>query len=335
MMADQLAALEAVIAPAQRILIVTHNDPDPDAIGSAVALRHLLSHWSDAEVKIAYRGLIGRAENRALISYLGHPLQRLTRADSAPPVTIALVDSQPGAGNSPFGQDGDVAVVIDHHPRREESDRARYVDVRPGTGSTSTILTEYLRAADVDLPAAIATALFYGIKSDTMGLGRSATAADIAAYAFLVPLIDSQALFEIERAQVPPAYFLSLVDTLSAAQIYRDVLITYIGWMKYPDLAAEIADWLLRLQGIQWVVCIGAHKETMNLAIRSRHPRGGAGLLARAAIQGEGTAGGHDTMAGGQIPLDGRDPERLAHQISLAVLAHFQIDPQETRRLLL
>jgi nanoRNase/pAp phosphatase (c-di-AMP/oligoRNAs hydrolase) len=74
--------------------------------------------------------------------------------------------------------------------------------VRPELGANSTILTEYLNAADIDLPIPLATALFYGIKTDTMGLGRSGTKADIEAYAFLVPRIDSRALFEIERAQV-------------------------------------------------------------------------------------------------------------------------------------
>jgi len=330
----KLDALLETASLAERLLILTHNDPDPDAIASAVALRHLLVERIGMEATIAYRGLIGRAENRALVRYLDYPLQRLSKADLAPPVTMALVDTQPGAGNSPLRQGADVAIVIDHHPLRPDSAMARHVDVRSDFGSTSTILTEYLQTAGIEFPVPIATALFYGIKTDTMGLGRSATPADVDAYAFLVPRIDSQALFEIERAQVPDAYFLSLVDTVQAARIYRDVLITYIGWMRYPDLAAEIADWLLRLEGIRWVVCLGAYKENLYVAIRSRHQKGGAGQLAQAAIGSAGTAGGHGTMAGGQIGLNGRDPETVADQISLAVLAYFNIDPEETRRLL-
>jgi len=335
MTTDRLDALLEVIDHAERVLILTHNDPDPDAIGSAVALRHLLLNQKNGEVKIAYRGIIGRAENKALVRYLGYPLQRLSRADLAPPVAIALVDTQPGAGNSPIRQSRDVSIVIDHHPWHPDSAKARHADVRPDVGSTSTILTEYLQAAGVNLPVSIATALFYGIKSDTMGLGRSAGKADVEAYAFLVPRIDSQALFEIERAQVPADYFKSLVDTLRATRIYRDVIIAYLGWMKYPDLAAEIADWLLRLKGIQWVICLGAHKDYLYAAIRSRHQRGGAGSLARAVIGGLGTAGGHGSMAGGQVPLNGRDPDALAAQIDAAVLAYFDIDPEETRRSLL
>ena len=335
MSTEKLDALQNVTTRAERILILPHNDPDPDAIGSAVALRYLLANWTDVEIHIAYRGLIGRAENKALVNYLDNPLQRLTRADLAPPVTIALVDTQPVSGNSPVKQFSGETIVIDHHPWQPDSAASTYVDVRPEIGSTSTILVEYFRTAEIELPTPIATALFYGIKSDTMGLGRAASPADIEAYAFLVPRIDSQALYEIERAQVPPAYFLSLVDAVRAARIYRDVLIVYLGWMKYPDLAAEIADWLLRLKGIQWVICLGAYKDTLYVAIRSRHPRGGAGNLAQVAIGSDGTAGGHSRMAGGQIPLRDRDPEKLAHQVSSKILAYFKIDPEETLRALL
>lgn len=332
---ERLDELREATSRTERVLILTHNDPDPDAIASAVALRHLLLCQQSTQVKIAYRGIIGRAENRALVRYLNNPLQQYTRADLTPPVAIVLVDTQPGAGNTPLRQAVDVSVIIDHHPLRPESSAATFSEVRPDVGATSTILTEYLQAAGIDLSATIATALFYGIKSDTMGLGRSNSSADAAAYAFLVPRIDSRALFEIERAQVPADYFKSLTDTLQATRIYRDVLVAYIGWMKYPDMAAEVADWLMRLKGVQWVVCFGAHKEYLNMSIRSRHPQGGAGRLAQAVIGGAGTAGGHGSMAGGQIRLEGRDPEAMARQLGQAVLAYFNISAEETSRSLL
>ena len=250
-------------------------------------------------------------------------------------MAIALVDTQPGAGNSPLRQPIDVTLVIDHHPWHPDTAAARFADVRPDIGATSTILTEYLRSAAIELPVHIATALFYGIKTDTMGLGRSGAKADIDAYAFLVPHVDSRALFEIERAQVPADYFRSLADTLQATRIYRDVLIAFVGTMKYPDLAAEIADWLLRMKGIQWVICFGAHKQHLNIAIRTRNALGSAAGLAQAVVGDAGTAGGHGSMAGGQIHLDDRDPEILAQQISQAVMAYFNISPEETSRSLL
>jgi nanoRNase/pAp phosphatase (c-di-AMP/oligoRNAs hydrolase) len=332
---ERLNELLKATSHAEHVLILTHNDPDPDAIGSAVALRHLLVTSHNARVEIAYRGIIGRAENKALVRYLNHPLRQFSRALMEAPVAVALVDTQPGAGNGPLRHPVDVALVIDHHPLRPETSSARFTEVRSDVGATSTILTEYLQTAGIELPVSIATALFYGIKTDTMGLGRSGLTADAQAYSFLVPRIDSRALFEIERAQVPGEYFKSLVDTLQATRIYRDVLIAYIGWMKYPDLAAEIADWLLRLKGIQWVVCLGAHKDHLNMAIRSRIQHGDAGRLAQWIISDLGTAGGHGSIAGGQVRLNGRDPEILARQLTEAVLAYFEISPEETSRSLL
>jgi nanoRNase/pAp phosphatase (c-di-AMP/oligoRNAs hydrolase) len=102
MSSEQLDALLETTAHAKRVLILTHNDPDPDAISSAVALRHLLDTRQGVPTTIAYRGIIGRAENKALVRYLGYPLRSFKRADLTPPVTVALVDTQPGAGNSPY-----------------------------------------------------------------------------------------------------------------------------------------------------------------------------------------------------------------------------------------
>ena len=328
-------AIRTALSGATSVLILPHNDPDPDAIGSAVGLRYLITAALQLPATIAYQGLIGRAENKALVRYLGHPLQRFSPDDLQPGVAVVLVDSQPGTGNSPLKQPHDIALVVDHHPLNPATAAARFADVRTEVGAACTIVTEYIRAAGLDIPSPVATALFYGIKADTMGLGRSGTAADVAAYSYLVTRIDSRALYEIEQAQVPPGYFGSLVKTVQTSRIYRDVLIAYIGTMKYPDLAAEVADWLLRLKGIRWVICLGAYGDSLNLAVRVRHAKGGAGQLARAIVGTAGTAGGHGTMAGGQIRLDGREPADVAARLGQAVLAYFDIPPDEPGRRLL
>lgn len=330
-MEERLNQLLEAVVDAGSLLILPHNDPDPDAIASAVALRHLLEQKSGLSADIAYQGMIGRAENKALARYLGQPLRRLIRADLKAPPLIALVDTQPGAGNNPLPAEITAAIVVDHHPWRPETAAARFADVRP-VGATSTMVTEYLQAAGIEPDARLATGLFYGIKTDTMGLGRGAAPADAAAYFYLQPRIDTQALFEIERAQVPATYFQSFAATLLAARIYRDVVIAYIGPVGYPDLAAEMADWLLRLEGGKWVICMGLYKDQITLAVRSRSRRGGAGQLAQAIIRGQGTAGGHDLMAGGQVPLNGEEPARIVAQLSRNALQYFNIAPDEPGR---
>ena len=175
-----LERLYGAVGDARNVLIMPHNNPDPDAIASAVALRYLLMQRLDKEAHIVYRGIIGRAENRALVRYLGHPLRRQTGLDLDQSDAIALVDAQPGAGNVRLPPDPKIAIVIDHHPQYSEMQMAAYADIRPEVGATSTILTEYLRAAGLDISSPVATALFYGIKTDTMGLTRDTSRADAA-----------------------------------------------------------------------------------------------------------------------------------------------------------
>jgi len=306
---------------------LSHNDPDPDAIASAVALRHLLTEKLDVEAHVAYQGIIGRAENKALVRYLGNPFRRLTTSDLRRSDCIALVDTQPGAGNVTLSPESSVAIVIDHHPPREATGSAAFADVRPEVGATSTILTEYLQTAGLKPPQTIATALFYGIKADTMGLIRSTSPADAAAFCYLQSQVDMEALSKIEHAQVPAEYFTSFVLALQSARIYDRVVVAYLGPVDYPDLGAEMADILLRLRGVRWVVCISVYDDLVMVSVRTRN-RQGAGQLVQELIGNRGTAGGHGTMAGGQIPIEDQDPDRLAKKLGQHALEHLGVMPE-------
>ncbi|UCC85755.1 MAG: DHH family phosphoesterase [Anaerolineales bacterium] len=277
---NHLDLLFAAVGDADAVLILSHNDPDPDAIASTVALRHLLMEALGVESSIAYQGIIGRAENRALVHYLGQPLRPLTDADLAGEAPIALVDTQPGAGNNALPDRSEVMIVIDHHTWRKPTAGAAYVDVRPEAGATSTILTEYLQETGLELQPPLATALFYGIKADTRGLSGGAGPADTAAYLYLQPLVDTQALAQIEYAQVPVSYFKSFDATLRAARVYDGVVVAYVGPMAYPDLTAEMAHLLLRPEKSRWVVCMGVHRKVLILSVRTQSPTGGADQVA-------------------------------------------------------
>lgn len=328
MVQHQLDLLFNVIGGSESVLILPHNDPDPDAIASAVALRYLLTQRLSVAAHIAYKGIIGRAENKALVRYLGHPLRRLAGWNLRQPVPIALVDTQPGAGNNALPPNSTAAIVIDHHPRQEATAAAAFADVRSDVGATSTILTEYLQASGLEPTPPLATALFYGIKTDTMGLGRNAGPRDTAAYFYLQSRIDVDALVEIERAQVPTEYFKSLNASVQAAQKHNGVVISYIGPISYPDLAAEMADLLLRLEGARWVICMGVYQDNLILAVRTRSQRGGAGQLVRAIVGDRGTAGGHGNMAGGQVLIQDEDPGRVAQELGQRALQFLKVPPE-------
>lgn len=323
---NHLEAFLAAVQEAKQILILPHNDPDPDAIACAVALQYLLAEAAGLTGHIAYGGIIGRAENRALVRYLNHPLHPLTGTDLDQTTHIALVDTQPGAGNNPWLPAWNIAIVIDHHPWRQPTSNAALADVRPDLGAASTILLEYLQAAGLELPTPLITTLFYGIKTDTRGLSRGATPSDIAAYFYLQSRIDVEALAEIERAQVPTAYFKSFAIALEATQLYGDLAISYIGPMDYPDLAAEMADLLSRLEAVGWVICMGTYRHTLFLAVRTPGQKDGAGQFVQTIIGQGGTAGGHSAIAGGQIPLKGRNPDQVVAELKTRILQYLHIE---------
>jgi len=323
---EKLESLREALGKYAELLIIPHNDPDPDAIAAAVGLQYLVKEMFHVDARIRYQGIIGRAENKALVRYLNYPLKRISRKEIRLDTPIALVDTQPGAGNNPLTKSMQARIVIDHHPWRDASAQVEFADVRPKIGASATIITEYLQTANLQIPPQIATALFYGLQTDTIGLGRGATPEDIAAYFYLQPKIDVKALVQIQRAQVPVSYFYSLNAALEATRVFDELVISYLGNMSYPDLGAEIADLLWRLRGAQWVICMGVYNNELILSVRSRNQRIGAGKLVQHIVGGQGTSGGHGTMAGGQIELHQRDPIQLSEQLIEIALQYVKGD---------
>jgi nanoRNase/pAp phosphatase (c-di-AMP/oligoRNAs hydrolase) len=183
MLAGLLQALEG---PAP-LVILPHDNPDPDALASAAALKYLVQELIGKETVIAQGGIVGRAENRAMLTYLKIDLQPVGKLDLTGDVQVALVDTQPGRTNNSLPAGKTPAVVIDHHPAYDTYAGVPYLDLREEYGATSTILTEYVRESHLQLESKIATALFYGIMAETQDLGRESTAADLAGAIFLYP----------------------------------------------------------------------------------------------------------------------------------------------------
>jgi len=333
---QRLQGLLDSVRRGRTIAILPHNNPDPDAIAASVALDFLLKNHSSGskkrakDVTIMYKGVIGRAENHALVRYLDHPLQRLTVSEMRDASHRVLIDTQPGTGNNPLTNRADVAAtaVIDHHPQREFDATGLFVDIRPEIGASCTILVEYLAAADLVPDTQLATALFYGIRTDTMGLQRGASPLDQWAFCWLLPHVDFEAIARIERAQVPPGYFRSIAETLQSVILYDNIIIANIGDMNYPDLTADMADFLLRMRGSRWVFCSGIYSDTIYFSLRTNNKRG-AGRLAQAIVNGRGVAGGHDSMAGGQVPIQEEDGDALVEWLNQRLLESLEVAPDQ------
>lgn len=309
----KVAALVSLLKEAKSVLIVMQNNPDPDSIASALGLRKIANSQGETQCTIACGGTVGRAENRALVRYVGLNLRPLADLDPAKFDLTCMVDTQPGTGNNAFPSDAIPDIVIDHHPMRQTTRKCKFTDVRRKYGSTSTIVCEYLQHLGITIEMQLATALLYGVRSDTQDLGREATKADMDATYFLYPLANKRMLSQIQRGRVTREYFQMLTEALKNARVYQNnVIITNLGSVENPDIIGELADLFLRDDDANCTMCYGQHEEKFLISVRTSDESLEANKLAHRVVGRKGTGGGHKTYAGGQIPLTGLPKAAIA-----------------------
>lgn len=301
------------------VAIYTHDHPDPDSIAAAYALRFLLTRKLSIDPIIAFGGTIGRAMNRAMVDLLGVRLYPLADIDFDTYGTNILIDTQPETGNHSLPDDLPVSIAIDHHPVRPETSRVSFADVRTDFGATSTILYYYLDAAGIDLPTRLATALLIGIKSDTRGLEREASEADLHAYLQIFPHADLTLLSKIENPLIPRRHFEAFHAALRQTTIYDRAAVVHLGDAENPDLMAELADFITPLEQADFALVMGRHRGRLYLSLRVRDETLDAGRIIAATVGDLGTAGGHGKMAGAQIDLSG-DPAAIEEKVRLRFL---------------
>ncbi len=303
---ERLDELVALAKGRRRALILTHDNPDPDSIAGAIGLGWLLKRLARVESTVAYGGIIGRAENKALVKVLHLPLTPVSRVAFDEFDLICMVDTQPDQGNHSLPAGVVPDVIIDHHPRRPETARAPFADVGGPIGASSTVVAEYVRASGLHLPPRIATALFYGIKADTRDLGRMTTAQDVDAYLWLFPLADKDALRSIEYPRLPAVYFRLQHTALERLEVWGDVAIVDVGDLYAPDMVAEVAERFHLLEGTRWALAFGRYDKALWFSLRTSDLRANAGRTIRRVIEERGgSAGGHGSMAGARLPVEG------------------------------
>ncbi len=310
------------------LVILPHDNPDPDALASAAALKYMFAALAKKEAQIALGGIVGRAENRAMLTYLNITLVPVGEMAFDGNTAVVLVDTQPGRINNSLPEGIVPAAVIDHHPAYGDYPGVPFLDLRDQYGATSTIVTEYLRESKLVPEPKIATALFYGISAETQDLGREATAADIEASHFLYPYTNKRRLSKIENARVPREYFRVFREAIERAALYDKVVVSLLGEVQYPDMVAEVADFLLRLDQVEWAAAIGTFGSCLHCSVRTIDREVNAGDLLQRVL-GSRSAGGHDMIAGGRLQV-GQDPaarERAAAMVRDRLLGALGVDP--------
>ncbi len=302
-MADPLQRLLALDLDGGELLILTHDNPDPDSLASAAGMRLLLESKRGIRSTIAFSGIIGRAENQAMVRLLHMEMQHVSEIDLGRYRYFALIDAQPHTGNSALPEGVVPDIVVDHHPLRELTRRARFHDVQTDLGASATIVTNYLRNAEVAIPKDIATALLYGIRSETQDLGREASDADFDAYVHLFHLADTEKLAEISKPALDPRYFTQLALALDALALGEHVSVCQLDHVMDPDFVPEMADLAVRINGQRWSLVTGQYEHRLYLSIRANDPDANAGELMQQLLEGLGRGGGHGMRGGGNIDL--------------------------------
>ncbi len=295
---QRVDAIRRIVSQSPRILTVIWGNPDPDALGSAFALRELLGDAAPQWI-LSYMGEYSRPENLAMVRTIKIPTVKFSPELVTPETAVVTVDAQP----SFFALNGRLRfdVIIDHHPLAELGPH-RFADVRPTYGSTAAILTEYYLNTGARMSRRVATALYYGLKVDTGNLTRNVSDADVSAFRFLRTRADENMIRTIELSQLP----VSTLDHFSVAiankRIARDVVFSFIGLVNNPDACVHVADFFIKLSGISWAVVACRTADKVVVVFRSDGFRKHAGNVAERTFLDYGSAGGHRTMARAELP---------------------------------
>ena len=283
---------------AERVLIMLHNEPDPDAMASGLALRNILRRTKTTAIIGAIQG-VTRPENVRMINLLDIHVETITPATVTEYDRVAMVDVQPHY----FGGLVDrVDLVIDHHPEQPGYTTV-FKDIRPDYGSTSTILTEHLRAVDANISERTATAMLYAIKSDTLFFNRQTNRVDLEAFSYLYPLADAAMIRKMEGAEITIERLDYVLKAHRGGALADQVFCAFIGVTPREDFITYVADFFLQLENVKWTVVAGIVNDSLIVSVRNLGYTKNAGEFVRRFFAGIGSAGGHRAMAKAVVPM--------------------------------
>jgi nanoRNase/pAp phosphatase (c-di-AMP/oligoRNAs hydrolase) len=291
----RLRSLRRALRGAGHCTFLVQNDPDPDAIAASLALREALGFEPD-DSPIVSCGRVTRPENRRLIDALGIRVLRVAADSLDGRRPLVLVDVQP-----PYFSDelGEVAAVIDHHPPSGRY-RTRHRDIRTAYGACATMAAEYLFASRVSEPSApMATALLYGIITDTRSLSRHTSEEDLQMFARLFSLADHPSLRRIHHPSYGALPLRRLGEALEAVTAERGVAYVHLGVLPRNEehVVAQFAEFCLGVAGAEISAVSGVFGSKLVMSTRALSPEAQLGVRLREMFCHYGSAGGHPIMA--------------------------------------
>lgn len=275
---------------------------DPDALASAMALRRIMAHRVD-EVGIAHINEVKRPDNLAMMRFLRIPTVMLTPEVKAAYTRFAMVDSQPH--HHPDFRNCDFSLVIDHHPPHPDHPvKALFTDIRPDYGAVSTILTEYLYNMRIRPGKLLATALVYGIKTDTQSFERHFVEADVKAFSYLTKCADMMLMRKIISSEFHRRWLKYFTKAFRKMRfVGTHGLFVYMDTLESPDLLVMLADFFTRVHGLAWNMLAAVVKKQVIVIFRGDGVGRNMGHMAAKLFGDIGSAGGHRGAARAEIDL--------------------------------
>jgi len=272
---------------------------DPDAMASALALKRLF--WRRTKKTVICRvNAIKRSDNLAMLHLLRLQIPYVNRADTSKVTKWAIVDGQPR--HHPRLTKTNFDIIIDHHPPVPDLE-VPFIDIRDNYGATSSMLTEYLRAAAVKPSARLATALFYGIKTDTDNFARASSANDIRAFKYLYPFVNLNIIKKIEASEINKGNLPAFQAAFENLEFIGKSVYIHMGTVDNPDSLVIIADFFLKMAEATWCFVSGVYGQKVIVIIRNAGFRLNAGRLAERFFGDLGPAGGHHSAARAEMSL--------------------------------
>lgn len=327
---DKVKELRNYLGAAERIAILLQEDPDPDGLAAALALRKLLGRNSLSAPIVSF-GRISRPENAAMSMLLDIEVECIKPEELALYDKVVLIDCQPSFFKNRFVH---ADVVIDHHPRATfagaQSRAPDIEEVREDLGSISTLLTQYLRAADMEPSQRLATALLYGIKSDTFHLNRQVSEEDLQAFVYLYRRMNRSLLRRIERPELPFAFLDALRKGLRYLKNRRSITTLSLGPVPKEEWIPQAADFLMQTEGTQIALVGGIFENRVVISVRNANEHLHVGEIVKNIFDARGSAGGHRTMAKAILTIESWDQAFGAKNRSIAgmsavLLEQFQL----------